>query len=57
MAFLASAGGRLDRTSFLRKLKIDAITFKKLILTLEMSDLIESEIGEYGKVIYSLMAA
>lgn len=56
MAFLASAGGRLDRTSFLRKLKIDAITFKKLILTLEMSDLVESEIGEYGKVTYSLMA-
>ena len=32
LAFLTSAGGALDRTTLLRKLKIDACTFKKLIL-------------------------
>ena len=56
LAFLTSAGGALDRTTLLRKLKIDACTFKKLIFTLEMSNFIESSQSEYGKVTYSLMA-
>ena len=57
MGLLAKAGGTIDHTTLLRKLSIDAVTFKKLIVTLEMSSLIEREIAEYGKQIIHLCAA
>lgn len=57
VALIAAAGGSLDRTTLLHKLGIDAVTFKKLILTLEMCNLIECEFGERGKHIYHFNAA
>ena len=57
MGLLAKHGGALDRTSLLRGLSIDAVTFKKLVTTLEMCSLIEVECGERGKLIYHLSAA
>ena len=57
VALIAKAGGALDRTSLLHKLSVDAITFKKLILTLEMCNLVESEMSDRGKYLYHLSAA
>ena len=57
VALIAKAGGAIDRTSLLRSLAIDAVTFKKLILTLEMCNLIEGECCERGKIVYHLSAA
>ena len=57
MGLLAKNGGSLDHTTLLHKLSIDAVTFKKLVVTLEMCTLIESEMSERGKIIYHLSAA
>lgn len=57
VALIAKAGGTLDRTSLLHKLSVDAVTFKKLILTLEMCNLVESEMSDRGKHLYHLSAA
>ena len=54
MAIIDGAGGAINRSSRLRKLKVDAVTFKKIVLTLEMCDLIESECGEHGMTRYRL---
>ena len=57
MGLLAKNGGSLDHTTLLHKLSIDAVAFKKLVVTLEMCTLIESEMSERGKIIYHLSAA
>ena len=57
MGLLAKHGGSLSRAKFVHSLNIDSVTFKKLISTLEMCNLIESECGDYGKAIYHLTAA
>ena len=57
LALLTKAGGSLDRASFVHKLGIDSETFKKLVTTLEICNLLESEICERGKVVYHLTAA
>ena len=57
MGLLAKHGGSLDHTTLLHKLSIDAVTFKKLILTLEMCNLVESEMSDRGKYLYHLSAA
>ena len=56
VALITKAGGSIDRASLLHKLGIDAVTFKKLIPTLEMHNLVEPECGEYGKAINHLTA-
>ena len=57
MGLLVKNGGSLDHTTLLHKLSIDAVAFKKLVVTLEMCTLIESEMSERGKIIYHLSAA
>ena len=57
LGLLAKNGGKIDHTTLLRKLSIDAVTFKKLIITLEMSNLVEREVVKYGKQIIHLCAA
>lgn len=54
---MSKFGGKIDHSTLLRKLAVDAVTFKKLINTLEMSDLIEREFGDRGKQIIHLCAA
>ena len=57
LGLLAKHGGALDRATFVHKLSTDSVTFKKLGCTLEMCNLIESEMCERGKMIYHLIAA
>ena len=57
MSLLAKHNGMLNRAKFVHALNIDSVTFKKLVSTLEMCNLIESELGEHGKAIYHLIAA
>jgi len=47
----------MDRTTLLRLLHIDASTMKKLIATLLMCELIESEQLTNGKTMYSIQKA
>ena len=57
LALLTKAGGSLDCASFVHKLGIDSETFKKLVTTLEICNLLEIEICERSKVAYHLTAA
>ncbi len=55
MGLLAKAGGSLDRATLVHKLGVDSVTFKKIIMTLEMCNLIECEACERGKTMYHLI--
>ena len=57
LGLLAKHEGKIDHTTLLLKLSINAVTFKKLIITPEMSNLVEREVVEYGKQIIHLCAA
>ena len=57
LGLLAKHEGKIDHTTLLRKLSTNAVTFKKLIITLEMSNLVERKVVEYGKQIIHLCAA
>ena len=57
LGLLAKAGGQIDRTTLLRKMHIDAVSFQKIVLTLHMCDLIEEERLGRRKTIYTLKAA
>ncbi len=51
---LRKAGGQLDRTTLLRSLHIDATTFAKIVKTLHLCDLIEEEMIDRRKTLYTL---
>jgi len=57
MAFLEKSGGAANRSALLRHLHTDALTLKKIVNTLLMSELIEGEVLSNGKVVYSLRNA
>lgn len=54
MAIIAGAGGKIDRSTLLRKIKVDVVTFKKIVDTLILCDLLETELSEHGKTLYHL---
>jgi len=54
LAKLAKHGGKLDHSTLLRDLPVDAALFKRLVLTLKMCDLIEDEVLPSGKCQYLL---
>jgi len=57
LGLLVKHGGTLDRRSLLRGLHVDHLTFRRIVMTLHMSDEIIEE-SEYGKnVVYSLKDA
>ena len=53
-AIIAGVGGKIDRSTLLRKIKVDVVTFKKIVSTLILSDLLEAELSEHGKTLYYL---
>ena len=57
LGLIAKAGGQIDRTTLLRKMHIDAVSFQKIVLTLHMCDLIEEELLDRRKTIFTLKAA
>ena len=57
LGLIAKAGGQIDRTTLLRKMHIDAVSFQKIVLTLHMCDLIEEEMLDRRKTIFTLKAA
>ena len=57
ISFLEKQGGSADRSSLLRYLHVDAVTMKKLVSTLLMSEIIEDEMVGGGKIVYSLRSA
>lgn len=57
MGLIAKAGGQIDRTTLLRKMHIDAVSFQKIVLSLLMCDLIEEEMLDRRKTIFTLKAA
>ena len=57
ISYLERKGGSVDRSSLLRYLHTDAVTLKRLVSTLLMSEVIEDEVISGGKVIYSLRSA
>ena len=50
-------GGKLDHSTLLKRLPVDATLFRKLVETLKMCDLIEDEVLPNGKHGYSLSDA
>jgi len=57
LAKLAKHGGKLDHSTLLRDLPVDAALFRRLVLTLKMCDLIEDEALPSGKCQYLLKGA
>ena len=57
LRLLARHGGKLDHSTLLKRLPVDAALFRKLVETLKMCDLIEDEVLPSGKHGYSLNAA
>jgi len=57
LAKLAKHGGKLDHSTLLRDLPVDAALFRRLVSTLEMCDQIESEVLSNGKHGYVLKNA
>ena len=57
LSLLSRHGGRLDHSTLLRNLPVDAALFKRVVLTLKMCNLIEGEGIIDGKRIYSLKSA
>jgi len=57
MSMLAKHGGKLDHSTLLRYLSVDATLFKRLVVTLKMCDMIEDEELTKGKRGYPLKGA
>ena len=57
LRLLARHGGKLDHSTLLKRLPVDATLFRKLVKTLKMCDLIEDEVLPNGKHGYSLSDA
>ena len=57
IGMLDSAGGSLDRSTLLKNLHVDSQTFKRITLTLHMSDMIEEEWLDRRKVVFTLKNA
>jgi len=57
VSIVAKHGGKLDHSTLLRHLPVDATLFKRLVLTLKMSDMIEDEELTDGKNGYVLKGA
>ena len=57
LRILARHGGKLDHSTLLKRLPVDATLFRRLVETLKMCDLIEDEVLPNGKRGYSLNAA
>jgi len=57
LGLLAKHGGKLDHSTLLRDLPVDAALFRRLVSTLEMCDQIESEVLSNGKHGYVLKNA
>ena len=57
LAALSMAGGEMSRSELLRRLHVDSATFRKVVLTLHMCELIEEECISRNKVIYTLKNA
>ena len=51
---LARAGGTMDRVPLLKNMHVDVGTFRKIIQTLHMCEMIEEEHVSRNKVIYTL---
>ncbi len=51
---LSMAGGEMSRSELLRRLHVDSATFRKIVLTLHMCEMIEEECIARNKVIYTL---
>ena len=54
LGLLSKHGGQLDRSTLLRALSVDSMTFQKIVLTLHMCDMIEEETLSRRKVIYTI---
>ena len=50
-------GGQLDRSTLLKNLSIDAETFQRIVRTLHMSDMIEEEMIDRRKTLFTLKEA
>ena len=57
LAMLARAGGTMDRASLLKNMHVDVETFKKIIRTLHMCNMIEEEFISAKKTFYTLKNA
>ena len=57
LAALSMAGGEMSRSELLRRLHVDSATFRKVVLTLHMCEMIEEECISRNKVIYTLKNA
>lgn len=57
LAALSMAGGEMSRSELLRRLYVDSATFRKIILTLHMCEMIEEEHVSRNKVVYTLKNA
>ena len=55
IAAIARNGGTIDRRTFLRALKCDIVTFKRLVSTLQVSEIIDEPAYIDGKLTYSLI--
>ena len=51
------AGGEMSRSELLRRLHIDIATFRKVVLTLHMCEMIEEKCISRNEVIYTLKTA
>ena len=47
----------MDRSTLLKNMNIDSMTFQRIVLTLHMCDLIEEETLSRRKTIYTLKTA
>ena len=56
VAALARAGGSLDRRSFIRALGCDLTTFKRLVSTMLVAEVIDEPAYIDGKLVYSLIS-
>ena len=54
IAALARNGGSMDRRTLLRVLKCDIATFKKLVCTLVVSEIVDEPSYVDGKLVYVL---
>ena len=57
LGLLSKAGGEMDRSTLLKNMTIDSMTFQRIVLTLHMCDLIEEETLSRRKTIYTLKTA
>ena len=57
LGLLSKAGGEMDRSTLLKNMNIDSMTFQRIVLTLHMCDAIEEEMLSRRKTIYTLKTA